>query len=480
MSRRLLRPARVERLAVLLALQGTLAACMVGPNYVRPKTDPPASFKSQTAAADAPPLTTEWWQLYDDPELTRLVTMATTSNQTLAQAVAAVDEARALARMAAADLAPTITANPTFTRERTSATANIPDTGITSRGVTTNNWLLPIDLFYEIDVWGRVRRGLESARAQAVASADDEALVRLTVQTDVAQGYFGLRLLDTETDILTETVASYREQVRILSVQLKNGLVSPLVVSQAEALLQTTLAQLRDTQRARNDQEHALAVLCGQPAPEFTLSPRPLGEMPPPKIPPGLPAMLLARRPDVAAAEQAVVAANARIGVAMAEFYPQFSLASFVGFESANVRSLTDWKSRVASLVPGVAQPIFEGGRLKANLAATRAQYRQTVAAYIEQILVAYADVEDALSDLHAYIDEVENLRRAVTASREYRRVAQAQYTIGLVDYLTVIDAERTLLSNQLLLIERVNLNLGASIRLIKALGGGWQAGQGP
>ena len=185
--------------------------------------------------------------------------------------------------------------------------------------------------------------------------------------------------------------------------------------------------------------------------------------------------MLLTRRPDVAAAEQAVVAANAQIGVATAAFYPTFSLSSFVGFESANVSNLFDWQSRVASIIPGVTLPIFTGGRLKANLEATRAQYRQTVAAYVNQVLIAYADVENALTDLHAYTDEIGNLRSAVTASQEYLRMAQVQYKIGLVDYLTVIDAERTLLTNQLALVQSVNLQVVASIQLIKALGGGWE-----
>jgi multidrug efflux system outer membrane protein len=198
--------------------------------------------------------------------------------------------------------------------------------------------------------------------------------------------------------------------------------------------------------------------------------------MSPPEVPAGLPAMLLTRRPDVAAAEQAVVAANAQIGVAMAAFYPQFTLSSFVGFESANLRNLARWSSAVASIIPGVNQPIFEGGRLKANLAATRAQHRQTVAAYINQVLIAYADVEDALTDLHSYTGQLVDLRNAVSASQEYLRLAEAQFRIGLVDYLTVTDAERTLLSNQLLLAQNVSVQVGASIHLIKALGGGWEA----
>jgi multidrug efflux system outer membrane protein len=429
-------------------------------------------------ASTAPAIARDWWLSYRDPDLDRLIATATASNQTLQQAVAAVDQARAVARVAASFLAPTITTDPAFTRQRTSATRNSIITGKpVGTSATFNDWLVPVDLTYEVDVWGRVRRGLESARAQAVASADDEAAVRLMVQTDVAQYYYTLRLLDAQTDILRRTVESYQEQVRILSVQVRTGLTSPIALSQADALLQSTRAQLQDVERARADQEHALAILCGQPAPTFSVPANALREVSPPEVPVGLPAMLLTRRPDVAAAEQVVVSANAQIGVAMAAFYPQFSLSSFVGFESANLRNLFEWKSAVASIIGGLSQPIFEGGRLKANLAATRAQYRQTVTLYVNQVLVAYADVEDALTDLHAYTGEVGDLRTAVAASEEYLRLALAQFRIGLVDYLTVIDAERTLLANQLTLAQNVNLQVGSSIHLIKALGGGWEGG---
>ena len=227
-------------------------------------------------------------------------------------------------------------------------------------------------------------------------------------------------------------------------------------------------------ERARADLEHALAILCGRPAPSFAVAANPLHEASPPTVPPGLPAQLLARRPDVAEAEQNVVAANAQIGVATAEFFPRFTLTATAGLESADLSALFTWQSRAASILPSVSIPIFQGGRLRANLDATKAFYRQTVAAYVNQVLIAYGDVEDALTDLHAFSDEVGNLREAVSASQNYLRLAQAQFKYGLVDYLIVIDAERTLLANQLSLAQAVNLQMGASIRLIKALGGGW------
>ena len=448
---------------------------MVGPNYARPAVEQPANFKSQADSEPAPAIAKEWWRLYGDPELDRLIATATALNQTLRQAVARVDEARALARVAASFLFPTISTNPSFTHLRTSGNRDSTVTGKrVQQGVTVNDWLIPFDLTYEIDVWGRVRRSFESSRAQAAATASDAGLVRLTVETDVAQFYYSLRSLDAQLQILTDNVAAYREQVRLLSVQLNTGLISAIVVNQAQAQLQATLAQQRDVERARANLEHALAILCGQPAPAFALARNPLHESAPPAVPPGLPAQLLARRPDVAAAEQTVVALNAQIGVATAEFYPRLMLTSSTGFESANLATLLSWQSRVASIAPSISLPILQGGRLRANLEATKARYRQAVAAYVNQVLIAYGDVEDALTDLHALSDEVGTLREAVSASQNYLRLAQVQYKQGLTDYLIVIDAERTLLANQLSLAQAVNLQMGASIRLIKALGGGW------
>ena len=466
---------RLRVLATLPTVSVLAGACMVGPDYVRPSVEQPARFKSQVVGELGPPIPAEWWQLYREPELDRLIATATESNQTLRQAVARVDEARALARVAGSFLYPTISNNPRFSRTRYSANRDSTITGQqVPQGVTVNDWLIPINLSYEIDVWGRVRRSFESARAQAKASEDDVGVVRLIVETDVTSFYYTLRSLDAQAQILEQTVVAYREQVRVVSVQLRTGLVSPIVVSQAQAQLQTTLAQQRDILRARAVLEHALAILCGRPAPSFTVAVNPLGEVSPPAVPPGLPAQLLARRPDVAEAEQNVVAANAQIGVATADFYPTFTLTGAAGFQSADASSIFNWRSRVAAITPSISFPIFQGWRLTANLEATEAVYRQTVAAYVNQVLVAYADVEDALTDLHALSDEVGNLREAVSASQNYLRVAQAQYKFGLVDYLIVIDAERTLLSNQLSLAQAVNLQMAASIHLIKALGGGW------
>jgi len=465
-----------RRIGVVLAVAATTGGCMVGPRYTRPPVAEPPRFKSPAPAAGETTLPEEWWRLYRDPDLDRLIAMANASNQTLVQAVARVDEARALARVAGSYRYPTATVNAIHTRQRTSANRISQFSGQpVGSAATFNDWLVPVDLSYEVDVWGRVRRSLQAARAAAVASWDDEAVIRLSVQADVAQFYYTLRSLDAQLDVLARTVQAYREEVRVLSVQVNTGIASPIVLSQAQAQLQSTLAQQNDVARARADEEHALAILCGQPAPSFAVASNPQGDSAPPAVPPGLPATLLLKRPDVAEAEQNIVAANAQVGVATANLYPTFGLTGAAGFESGALHSLFAWQSSLWSIAEGITAPIFDGGRLRANLAASKAQYRQVVAAYVNQVLIAYGDVEDALTDLHALTDEVANLRGAVAASENYLRLAQVQYRSGLVDYLTVIDAERTLLSNQLGLAQSLNSQMSASIHLIKALGGGWQ-----
>ena len=467
-------PIRTALFAICIA---TLVAsgCKVGPHYVRPAVDQPASFKSEHSDVAAPLIAPEWWRLYNDSELNQLIASAHASNQTLRQSVASVDQARALARVARSFLYPSISFNPVMTRERLSGTRASTITGGPVQTATINDWLIPVDLVYEIDAWGSIRRSLESATAQAAATDDNLAIVRLTVETDVAQFYYSLRSLDAQTEILTQTVASYREQVRLVSAQLRSGLISPIVLAQAQAQLEMTVARQEDLVRSRADQEHALAILCGQAAPSFSVSQNPMYEASPPVVPPGLPAQLLTRRPDVAAAERNVAAANAQIGVATAAFYPTFNLATFAGYQSKNLSNLLNWQSATAAAITSIVAPIFQGGRLKANLEAAKAIHRQTVAAYVNQVLVAYGDVEDALTDLHAFSDEIVSLRAAVKASQDYLHFAQVQYRYGLVDYLVVVIAEQTLLTNQLALAQAVYLNVGASIRLIKALGGGWE-----
>jgi multidrug efflux system outer membrane protein len=412
--------------------------------------------------------------------LDQLVAEANADNQNLRQALARVEEARAQARVAASYLLPTVTLDPQFTRTRESGSRVSSITGTPTKAFTFNDYLVPIDLRYEIDVFGRIRRQYESAAAQARAAAYDEGFVRLTVDTDVAVYYFAMRSLDSQEQILTESVKAFTEQVRIVGVQLKNGLVTPIDLYQAQAQLAATIAQQKDVQRARDDEEHALATLCGRPAPLFGVATDPLINPSPPEVPAGLPGQLLVRRADVAEAEQTLIAANAQVGVAVANFYPTFTLTGAAGFESASAAKVFDWRSTLASIGPSVSVPIFEGGRLTNNLKYARARYDETLGGYLGSVLNAYQDVENALTDLHALTIEVQNLKDAVGASQGYVRVAGVQYRRGLTNYLIVIDAERTLLSNRLTLAQTVNQQVAASIHLIQALGGGWKPSAGP
>ena len=454
---------------------------MVGPDYVRPAVEQPEAYKSAGSPSASPPVAREWWKLYGDAELGRLVDAAHASNQTLRQAAGRVAEARAYARIAASYLR----RPPPSTRYfRVPGIRRNRDSTITGQSVGTpisvSDWLVPLDLSYEVDVWGT-----DPPVARIGLRAGDRERLRPRPRQAHCRGGRGTLLLQPALArragrILAETVKAYRDQVRLVTAQVQTGIASPIVLYQARALLEAALAQERDVTRARADQEHALAILCGRAAQSFAVAGRPLEEGAPPAVPPGLPAQLLMRRPDVAEAEQNLIAANAQIGVALADFYPRFTITGQAGVESAGYSNLINWQSRMASIAPGFSLPVFTGGRTRANVEAARARYSQALAAYTNQVLIAYGDVEDSLTDLAAFADETSRLRGAVAASAEYVRVAGVQYRQGLVDYLTVTDALRTLLANRLLLAGAVYLQKAASIRLFKALGGGWEnTGQG-
>lgn len=454
-----------------------VCGCEVGPNYHRPDLVQPPRYQSQATSQPAEAsaaLRPDWWHLYHDPELDQLIAEAHANNQNLRQALSRVEEARAQARVAASYLLPTATLDPSYNRYRESGTRVSPVTGTRTPAFTYNDYLVPLNLSWEIDVFGRIRRQYESAEAQARAASYDAGFVRLTVETDVATYYYALRSLDAQEQILTDSVKSFEEEVRIVTAQLNNGLVSPIDLYQAQAQLASTVAQQKDVQRARDDEEHALATLCGRPAPLFAVASDPLINPSPPEVPVGLPGQLLTRRPDVAEAEQNLVAANAQVGVAVAQFYPTFTLTGVAGFESASASQIFEWRSTLASIGPSMSLPIFEGGRLTNNLKYAKARYSESLGAYINSVLNAYQDVENALTDLRALTNEVENLKQAVESAKGYHRTSGVQYRRGLVNYLTVIDAERTLLSNQLTLAQTVNSQVAASIHLIQSLGGGW------
>jgi len=463
-------------LAVLAAALLTLASCTVGPDYERPALEMPEGYKSATPEeAKAPGLDPGWWKLFGDPLLTELEEAAIRANQDLQAAIARVDQARAATRLVRSDLFPAIIFDPTVDRVRTSPNAARAN----GRALAATDIRIPFDLSYEVDLWGRIRRSIEASEAQARASANNLVVVLHTIQADVAQTYFSLRLFDSQIEIVGRNLESYRRQLSLLQTQFRAGLVGKITVVQAETQLDSVVAQQADLRRQRADLEHALATLLGRPPSGLTIPAKPL-DLTPPTIPAGLPADLLRRRPDVAEAEQNLAAASAQIGVATAEFYPALRLNAAAGFESLDLRHLPDWQSRIWSIGAGLVAPIFQGGRLDANLKQARARFEELLAVYRGRVLIAFRDVEDALTDLHHQSEAAEAQTRAVESAREYLRLAETQFQQGLLNYFQVIDAQRTLLTNELSSAQLLNQRLGSTVLLIKAIGAGWEAEAAP
>jgi multidrug efflux system outer membrane protein len=467
------------QLLVLAALAACAASCKVGPDFHPPALPLPAQFKSPADAA-GDQLARNWWTLFNDPQLTVLEEAATRYNPDVQAAMERVVQARQAASSVESQYYPTISADPSIIRSRSSGAPRGAGGGggslsSRSRSVTSNQIQIPFDLAYEVDIWGRVARAVESAQALAQASANDYEVILQTLQADVAQDYFTLRSLDSQVQILSRNVGLYQRQISLLKTRQAAGLLSPTDLAQQQALLEATQATLIETRRQRDDVEHALAVLTGRMPGELSLPENPaMAE--PPRIPPGLPAGLLRRRADIAEAEQNLRSANADIGERIAEFYPRVSLTGAAGFESFDLAHAVDWQSRILSFGPSVSIPLFEGGRLSANLAQARARYQELFATYRGAVLTAIGDVEDNLTDLHRRADQEAAQQRAVDASREYFRLSEIQRDQGIIDNLQVIDADRTLLTNELTAAQIRQQRLISTVLLIKSLGGGWQA----
>jgi multidrug efflux system outer membrane protein len=455
-----------------------LASCSVGPDYARPPVPTPASYKSAGPdESTTPAISRQWWKLFGDPTLDRLEEAAIEANQDLQAALARVTQARAAAKIAGSQRYPTVTADPGAQRFRTSAHGT--RAGVRLSSVTVNDFQVPIDFAYEVDVWGRVRRSVEAADAEAQASEADLMVVLQSVQADLAQNYFTLRSLDAQAEILKRTVEVYRRQLTLLETQLRAGLVGRITVVQQETQLYFTTTQEIDVRRQRADVEHAIAVLIGRPPSDLTLAAAPL-DLAPPKVPAGLPSELLRRRPDVAQAERLLAAANARIGVATAQYYPAFQLTGQAGFESVDLKHLFDWESRIWAVAASAFATLFAGGRIDAAVEQSKAAHQEALAAYRGRVLAAFRDVEDSLTDLHLRADATEAQAKAVAAAREYVALSETQYKQGLVGYLQVTDAQRSLLVNELTAAQLLNQRLGSTVLLIKALGAGWDAQRPP
>jgi len=474
-----------------------LCSCAVGPNYHRPAVPTPTAFKrAKTDETATPVIPSQWWALFNDPELTALAEKTVAANYDIKAAVARVEQSRAALKISRADYYPDIALAPSFRRGRSpvttftsngtstsqtgstggSGTTTAPGSGevpIGGGGKTTNTFSVPFTLSYELDLWGRVRREVESAKYTELASERDLEFVRQTAVSDVAQAYFNIRLYDTQIEIYKNSLDLFRKQLDLTQTKLKAGLALQTDVLQAQTQVNSAMAQVIEVQRSRAKQEHAIAILLGEPPETYSIPVHSLSTAVP-KVPAGLPATLLNQRPDVAEAEAKLASANAEIGFAKASFFPTFSLTGSAGWESSQHQDLISWGNRVWSIAPTVNLPLFEGGRLVGTYEQRKAAYRELLADYQSSVINAYKDVEDQLSDLHLLAEKSETLDATVASAKEYSRLTELQYRQGITAYLQVIDANQTLLTNQLAAAQAVNQRLVASVLLIKALGGGW------
>jgi len=464
----------------LPVLAGSLT---VGPDYKRPTNSVAGHYKAEALGEwkEGQPLDHvpkgAWWEIFGDETLNDLQRGATEANQELKAAVARVDQARATARVARSELLPTLDANPAWRRERYS-----PNQDPSFGDITANTFRAPLDLSYEIDLWGRVRRGFEGARADAQASLAAFHNVLLTLHADVAQNYFAFRALDAEIATVNSTVGLRKEQLQLVRSRFEGGIGNELDVARAETELASTEAEAASLARRRAELENALAVLVGENPATFQLAALAEANLKwnpqPPTIPAGLPADLLERRPDVATAERQLAAANARIGVAKAAFFPVLRLTGSGGYLSGEIDDLFNWDSRVWSIGPSLSLPIFAGGRNKANYRRSQSVYEESVANYRQRILVAFGEVENSLAGIRHLGDQAAAQQRAVTSARRAAELAGERYRAGIVSYLEVVDANRATLQTERILAQLAGQRLVASVQLVKALGGGWSEEQ--
>ena len=451
-----------------------LAACSVGPDYVKPIiADIPVSFKEAAGWKVAQPggeiLGKAWWELFNDPKLNELESEVTVSNLNLAVAEAQFRQARALVQESRSAYFPTISIGAAAIRS--SRSKNLSN----AQSSTSNDFLLPLSISWEADFWGRIRRTVESSRAGAQASAADLAAVRLSVQAELALNYFQLRAVDSQKELLSATVDTYRKSLELTRNRYDSGVAARVDLLQAETQLKSTQAQAIDLDVQRTQLEHAIALLLGKAAANFSLAVKPLKESLP-AIPTALPSSLLERRPDIASAERHVMAANAQIGVARAAYYPTVRLTASAGLEASSLANWLTWPSRFWSFGPTVSQTVYDGGLRGAQNDQARAAYDASVASYRQTVLTGFSEVEDNLAALRILEQEARVQNEAVEAGRQTVSATMNQYKAGTVGYINVLVVQSTDLANQRTALAILSRRMEASVQLVKALGGGWDA----
>lgn len=466
---------KIFYLAISAALL-LISACSVGPDYVRPALETPAAYKETEAAKSSQSLedvvSRNWWEIFADPELNSLEQQVEISNQNVAQAEAQFRQARALVQAARAAYFPTVTVGVGISRTATSATSGAS----TSRNNQTfTQHSLPVDVSWELDVWGRIRRTVESSEATAQASAADLEAATLSARAELAQDYFQLRSLDGQKQLLDNTAVAFEKSLELTNNRYRSGIASRGDVLQAETQLKTTQAQAIDVGVQRAQLEHAIALLIGKAPADLTIAETPLATQAP-TIPTGVPAELLKRRPDVASAERTVASANAQIGVAEAAYYPTVSIDTLGGFESSSASKWLSAMGRFWSAGLSASETVFDGGSRRAQVDQARAVYDADVAAYHQSVLAGFQEVEDNLAAQRILASEAQTQDEAVQAAQQSLAVTTNQYQAGIVSYLNVVVAQTIALTNERTAVDILGRRLNASVLLIKALGGGWKA----
>jgi NodT family efflux transporter outer membrane factor (OMF) lipoprotein len=474
---------------LLVLLLVALTGCTVGPKYARPnapttpayKEQPPASTASSDQWKQATPGDQtnrgNWWEVFGDSQLNQLEEQIATSNQDLKVFEARFRQARAAIRFNRASQFPTISTAP--------SAAYVKDTDFTPsfpsklQEVSKGDFILPFDVSYEVDLWGRIRRSVAAAREEAQATAGDYATAKLSLEAELAMDYFELRSADAQKQLLDDTVKAYTDNLQLTTNRFKKGVAPRSDVAQAQTQLQTTQVQDTDVTVQRAQFEHAIAVLIGKPPAEFGLSAEPLNYQPP-NIPTGLPSELLQRRPDIAAAERRMAEANQQIGIARAAYFPTLTLDGTAGFAGTTPSNLFTWPAGFWAVGPALAETLFDAGRRRANSESARANYDGTVANYRQTCLTGFQEVEDNLAALRILEDERQQQEEAVASAKESLRLFTNRYKGGVDTYLQVITAQTIELANERNAIDILRRRMDASVLLVKALGGGWSVSNLP
>ena len=457
-----------------------LAACAAGPDYHRPSVETPVAWKIEPPWREGAPNDLAdkgpWWQRFGDPRLDVLEQQALAANPTLVAANARLMQARALVASASSSLFPQLGLAARAGRQKISADRPLTNYASPNFSTVQNDFILALTVNYEVDLSGRIQRTIEGARASAEQSSADLENTRLLLTTDLAAAYFNLREIDTEVDVLARSIELQRRALDLAAARHDLGAASGLDVAQQQALLDSTLTQVDVLRRTRGQFEHAIAALVGTPAPVFSLAPD-IKLVTPPSVPLGVPSDVLQRRPDVASAERAMAVANAQIGVATAAFYPNITLSPVYGVESAALSTLFNAPSLAWAFGVTLLQPIFDAGRIRANVDFAQGGYDVTVANYRRVVLTALQEAEDGITGLAALDSATAQAQVAIASTKRVLDLANARYEGGVATYLDVITAQQGLLNNERLAAQLQGQQLLTSVFLIKALGGDWQGG---